>query len=404
MNILILGMGVYMMSKVRAFLAGTAAIVAVAAPAPSSALVINLIDKGGVTGSAADIGFKVAARYWESVLTNSATMNITVGFSDLGPRVLGGTSTSLYTYVPMATYYSLLGANGTKSTIDTQAIANLRPLDANGGVNVLVPGYLTPATRDGITAGYDSRTAPTSAEIGNTIALASSNVKALLNDATFGADEVDADIDFSSTFAFDFDPTDGITADTYDFVGVAVHEIGHALGFLSGVEDFDYSSGEGGFRTDDFWWGYAADMFRYSKPGQLDWTFGTGSYFSLDGGRTSYIDGYWSTGSNKGDGWQASHWKEPGIACGDFRGIMNPYICGGKMDQVEGLDLALLDAIGWNTNVNVARNPGYAFTTAQMYLAAVPEPASWTLMIGGFGMVGAAMRRRRRATITVRYA
>lgn len=29
-------------------------------------------------------------------------------------------------------------------------------------------------------------------------------------------------------------------------------------------------------------------------------------------------------------------------------------------------------------------------------LAAVPEPASWALMIGGFGMVGSAMRYRRR--------
>lgn len=32
---------------------------------------------------------------------------------------------------------------------------------------------------------------------------------------------------------------------------------------------------------------------------------------------------------------------------------------------------------------------------------AVPEPASWALMIGGFGLAGAAMRRRR--TLTVRY-
>jgi len=26
----------------------------------------------------------------------------------------------------------------------------------------------------------------------------------------------------------------------------------------------------------------------------------------------------------------------------------------------------------------------------------VPEPASWTLMIGGFGAIGAALRRQRR--------
>jgi hypothetical protein len=36
-------------------------------------------------------------------------------------------------------------------------------------------------------------------------------------------------------------------------------------------------------------------------------------------------------------------------------------------------------------------------------VAAVPEPASWALMIGGFGMVGAGLRRRRAKT-TVRFA
>jgi hypothetical protein len=34
--------------------------------------------------------------------------------------------------------------------------------------------------------------------------------------------------------------------------------------------------------------------------------------------------------------------------------------------------------------------------------AAVPEPASWAMMIGGFGLVGAAMRRQRK--VAVRFA
>ena len=35
-------------------------------------------------------------------------------------------------------------------------------------------------------------------------------------------------------------------------------------------------------------------------------------------------------------------------------------------------------------------------------IGAVPEPANWALMIGGFGMIGGAMRRRQR--MTVRFA
>jgi hypothetical protein len=32
--------------------------------------------------------------------------------------------------------------------------------------------------------------------------------------------------------------------------------------------------------------------------------------------------------------------------------------------------------------------------------AAVPEPATWAMMIGGFGLIGAASRRRARTSIT----
>jgi hypothetical protein len=37
-------------------------------------------------------------------------------------------------------------------------------------------------------------------------------------------------------------------------------------------------------------------------------------------------------------------------------------------------------------------------------LSAVPEPASWMMMIGGFGLVGAALRRKRRQSVSVHYA
>lgn len=39
-------------------------------------------------------------------------------------------------------------------------------------------------------------------------------------------------------------------------------------------------------------------------------------------------------------------------------------------------------------------NPVRPFDNYRVTIAAVPEPASWALMIGGFGMAGAALRRR----------
>ena len=38
--------------------------------------------------------------------------------------------------------------------------------------------------------------------------------------------------------------------------------------------------------------------------------------------------------------------------------------------------------------------------TGQLESGAVPEPASWALMLGGFGLVGGAMRGRKRATVS----
>jgi hypothetical protein len=43
--------------------------------------------------------------------------------------------------------------------------------------------------------------------------------------------------------------------------------------------------------------------------------------------------------------------------------------------------------------------PMDAFETANYSVTAVPEPATWAMMMVGFGMVGAAARYRRRSTI-----
>jgi hypothetical protein len=42
-------------------------------------------------------------------------------------------------------------------------------------------------------------------------------------------------------------------------------------------------------------------------------------------------------------------------------------------------------------------NAGVFFDTVAVTTAGVPEPAAWALMIGGFGMAGAMLRRRRAA-------
>ncbi len=381
-------------SAIKSFVLGSAAAISLAAPAGAATIILH--DIGGaaqVTGTQAELGFKIAAKYWESVLTNNATIELNVGYGGLPPGVLGSTGSSVSQFVPISDYYGALNANKT-SALDNLAVANLSPLNANGGVSALVPSYLSTANNTGIDIAGGTRLAPDDA-INSTLALNTANAKAL--GANFGPGFIDGTIQFSNQFAFDFDPTNGIQAGSYDFIGVAIHEIGHALGFVSGADDFDYSDGYAG-SVDDAWWSYGLDMFRYSAPGQLNWAPNQPSYFSVDGGATALWDGYFSTGETTGDGNQASHWKQPNQAtpCNNFLGVMNPYICGGKMDSVTALDLAAFDAIGWNVNFDVLAHPEYELTTAQIFERfATPEPATWSIAVLALFAAGLVTRRRK---------
>jgi hypothetical protein len=83
--------------------------------------------------------------------------------------------------------------------------------------------------------------------------MSTSNAKAL-GLVAGNAPGIDGSITFSSNFSFDLDPSDGISAGDYDFVGIATHELGHLLGFVSGVDVLDENSPpyDGPFRDDQF--------------------------------------------------------------------------------------------------------------------------------------------------------
>ncbi|WP_223796681.1 NF038122 family metalloprotease [Sphingomonas nostoxanthinifaciens] len=357
-------------------------------------MTINLIDAGGVTGSPAEQGFRIAASYWESVISTNATINFDVGYAPLAPRVLGQTGSSLEQFVSIAGYENALKATGT-SALDKAADAYLPKVTPSQGVTAIVSEYLDRSARTGIdTSG--TRVSSGNNAINETMAINSTIYKALTGTVD---NSIDASITFSSNFNFDFNPSDGITTGAYDFIGVAIHEMGHALGFISAADDFDYSNGYSG-DVNGAWWAYALDLFRYSGTDTLNWAPGQDSYFSIDGGATQLFGkSAFAQGEDFGTGYQASHWLDNGT-CSNFEGIMNPYLCSATNAKVSALDLAAMDAIGWNLNVDVLADPGYSFSTAQAFsLFGVPEPATWAMMLGGFGLVGGAMRRRQRTTV-----
>ncbi|WP_242138544.1 NF038122 family metalloprotease [Sphingomonas sp. TREG-RG-20F-R18-01] len=378
--------------------------VAFFATANGNASTIKLVDQGGVTGSPAALGFAVAADYWSKMFTNTAVINLDVQFGPLGPGIIGSTSSRAVDYTVQN------WENGVLATKSNSAIdGNIVLPTLKGGAATFITNGVDATGTQNVGDAYQYVTA---GQVSSTdLSLNSSVVKAI-GGTVDTPGEADGSVTFSSSFGFDFDPRDGISANTIDFIGVAIHEIGHALGFVSGVDYPDvYGSPKGPgagvvpFDINDTALFSALDMFRYSRdpnglvPGNdpvLDLTVGGTPYFSVDGGATALFGNSFATGLYNGDGDQASHWKDT-AGCAVGNGIMDPTFCYSQTGAVTGLDLAAFDAIGWNLSVDALTYS--TETTGQIYQSyldtlAVPEPATWTMMVVGFGMLGGAARRR----------
>ncbi len=209
---------------------------------------------------------------------------------------------------------------------------------------------------------------PTPMSVNNTMMdMGKSNLKALgLLSGTAGAAGSDATIKVSDTTVFDFDHSDGITTDTFDFRGVMLHEIAHAMGFVSGTDTMAIHLSSPPPVVDGMPMLTTLDLFRYSplslSMGARDISLPlpgvTGDaalrFFSIDGGATMLES--FSTGDGPfgfGDGAQGGHWKADGTL-----GLMDPTLASGynltsAWDTMlmggTPADIIALDAIGWTT-------------------------------------------------------
>ena len=316
--------------------------------------------------TAAQLGaFQTAANYWSSKLTDNVTVYIDIAFDNLGPNILGGTGAN-FTSASYSSVRNALTADATSAT-DASAVAHLQ----SG------PALSFWATQGDLSSRFDNDGSVNNRLLGLTTA----NAKAMGLAANTSVSNPDANITFATGYAGDFVYTrdGGVPADKIDFITVAEHEIGHALGFTSGVDDIDSCAGPANQcglpntanRFEGDWWYEPLDLFRYSGDGVLDVRVGGNPYFSVDGGATA-IEKF-STGDLHGDGWQASHFGTPAI------NLMRPYVGDGQSYDATAADLMAFDAIGWNL------------------AAPVPEPATCAVMLAGLGVVGFVSRRRKAA-------
>lgn len=321
----------------------------------SYALTFNFSYSGSIDPQAL-AGFQAAAGLYSALFVDDITVNLKIGFSNLGGSILGQSSSKYQ----VNSYSSVRDAmQGDKSSAnDNKAVASLQ---TGSSLSYWTNRFSNNPNGAGSMTAYQ-----TSA---SSLELTYANAKALgLRSANDSA--IDGEITFNSAFGWDFDRSDGITSNLFDFVGIAAHEIGHSLGFISGVDYVDYSNVSG--ITDSYYaWVNPLDLFRY-KAGLADPYLCAGSeakYFSLDNGLTG-ASNLFSTGVNLGDGRQASHWKDNLTL-----GIMDPTAANGEMLQFTDLDILAFDVIGYN-------------------VAPVPEPASMiALALGGIAVV---CRRRRK--------
>jgi hypothetical protein len=152
--------------------------------------------------------------------------------------------------------------------------------------------------------------------------------------------------------------SNAIPTSTLDFFSVAVHELTHTLGFISGMDSPEYAnllkttSNLSG--SDMSQYGYLMDMFRLSgnslnNLGIPDISPGVNTMLSIDSGTSKLADLSSGNTTFGGDGNQGSHWKKDAT----YDGIMESSLsAGGTRKLVTNNDLTVLDALGWNLKQN----------------------------------------------------
>ncbi len=312
----------------------------------ANAIIFAFTPAAGMSQQSID-GFNAAARRWSSLFSDPCTININIDFHDLGGTILGQTSITRFS----TTYKKVYAAVQTdaRTADDTSAFNALQTLNAttDTGVKMLLNRTSDSPNGNGSATPYLDKNNTTN---NINVYFPTANGRALnLYPTTFPTS--DAGISFSSAYQWDFDPSNGIDAGKYDFVGIAAHELGHALGFSSNVDFLDVAYNSSNPPT------YAAeatttpsmmDLFRFSTESK---NLGTGiidvsadtrdKYFSIDGGATKLAS--YSTGVYFGDGRQNSHWKD-----NQNLGIMDPTAAAGEQLLISPNDKRLMDVIGWN--------------------------------------------------------
>ena len=289
------------------------------------------------------LGFEMAGLFWSDYLADDATINIFVESTNMLPdKVIGG---ALPGILPQQTYTGLYNSfsEDITSTNDLLAFNGLTSTQGHRDVLVSVNDYVV-AKNDFID-------------------LTRANAKALGMIPSEESDRLDGYILISDladeSVDWSYNLLDGVVpSGTLDYVSVALHEIGHTLGFVSGVdrpewihtvEDLNSGGTDAKDLKDNIDNITSLDLFRYTLDSEvinaIDLSIGGDPFFSVDGGHTNLAN--LASGQDTslgGDGYQASHWRQQDTNLG----IMDPTLKVGQRREISDLDKLAMDVLGWD--------------------------------------------------------
>lgn len=314
------------------------------------------------------IGFEMAGEFWSQQLADNVTINIFVEMTDYLPEnVIGGALPGIEDNIRYADYRTKLGQDVTS---DIDSLIN----------------YNQPSSTDKFTAYFDAEydsNGHYKVDNNEYIKMTRANAKALElinpHDTSLDGYILMRDLDGVgdgdlNQIQWDYSYGDNqIASNSLDFLSVAIHEIGHTLGFISGLDQANWLAGKRNVNANNeanYYNGMVGnlnnatpvDMLRFSSGSNhasgngnswVDMTIGGNPYLSFDGGQTTVA--YFATGRDTGlggDGDQASHWKQQENAVG----IMDPVLGLGQRRQITQLDTQLFDAIGWDMRTDNSAN------------------------------------------------